>query len=279
MPRPTGLSQRLRPDRVRATILEVLAAVGQEGQLADRALSRVLRRESGLWSGERRAVAETVYALLRNERSLELALERALVGAGAPRLEELPVSVADSARLAAWEARGGAAISGSVGLPHQVAAAISRVAEAWQQVRSEPRDPIEQLALLASLPRWIVERFIALLGETEAARLLDALNQRAPLTVRANLLKADRDGLAQSLADEGIGSTACRYSPWGLRLVDPVNAVGLRAFRAGGFELQDEGSQILALSCDARPRQLVVDCCAGAGGKTLALAATMRNKG
>jgi 16S rRNA (cytosine967-C5)-methyltransferase len=278
VPRSTGLSQRLRPDRVRSAALEALAAIRQEGQLADRALSRILRRERGLYSGERRAVAEAVYGLLRNERALDLALERALAEQRAPPLVELPASVADGARLAAWETWQGGHPA-PLGLSPRVAAAIPEVVRKWKELLAEDREPLEQLALSASLPRWVLERFMERLGEAETSRLVEALNQRAPLTVRANLLKTDREKLAVELGAEGVGSSPGRYSPWALHLSDSVNAMGLAAFQVGHFEIQDEGSQLLALLCDARPRQIVVDSCAGAGGKSLALAATMRNRG
>jgi 16S rRNA (cytosine967-C5)-methyltransferase len=223
-------------------------------------------------------VAETVYGLLRNELSIDLALDRALAEVGGPSLENLPPSIADSARLAAWESRLGAAPP-FVGLPTPVAAAIPRMAETWKNLLAEARAPVEQLTLASSLPRWVIERFILQLGEREALRLVEALNQRAPLTVRANLLKTDREALAREFAKEGVSVVTGSYSPWALHLTDPINALGLSGFRAGHFEIQDEGSQLLALLCDARPRQTVVDCCAGAGGKSLALAATMRNRG
>jgi len=246
--------------------------------MADRTLSRILRRERSLWSGERRAVAEAVYGLLRNESMIDLTLERALSDQRAPRLSDLSPSVADGARLAAWEAHQGGPTA-SLGLPQQVAAAIPHIPETWKKVLGEPREPLEQLALSASLPRWVLERFIAQIGEVETAELVAALNQRAPLTVRANLLKGDRERLAQELAKEGVSATPGRYSPWALHFGDSINAMALEAFQTGQFEIQDEGSQLLALLCDARPRQIVVDSCAGAGGKSLALAAAMRNRG
>jgi 16S rRNA (cytosine967-C5)-methyltransferase len=97
--------------------------------------------------------------------------------------------------------------------------------------------------------------------------------------VRANLLQGDRDDLRSRLAVEGVGAEPTRHSPWGLVLDGRENAFGLRAFKEGRFEIQDEGSQLIALACGARPGFVVVDACAGAGGKSLALAAEMRNKG
>jgi 16S rRNA (cytosine967-C5)-methyltransferase len=105
------------------------------------------------------------------------------------------------------------------------------------------------------------------------------MNARAPLTVRANLLATDRDALRARLLAEGMGSEPTPHSPWGLVLDGHENAFQLPAFKAGLFEIQDEGSQLIALACGARPGWTVVDACAGAGGKSLALAMEMRNKG
>ena len=105
------------------------------------------------------------------------------------------------------------------------------------------------------------------------------MNQRAPLTVRANLLKNSRDELIATLTAEGARVEATKLSPWGVTFTGRTNVFALRAFKAGLFEVQDEGSQLIALACEARPGQLVVDACAGAGGKALALASEMHNKG
>jgi 16S rRNA (cytosine967-C5)-methyltransferase len=105
------------------------------------------------------------------------------------------------------------------------------------------------------------------------------MNQRAPLTVRANTLEGTRDELRQRLQREGVTATPTAYSPWGLVLDGHANAFALQAFRDGLFEIQDEGSQLIALAVGARPGQKVIDACAGAGGKTLALAMEMHNRG
>jgi 16S rRNA (cytosine967-C5)-methyltransferase len=97
--------------------------------------------------------------------------------------------------------------------------------------------------------------------------------------VRANLLVGDREALRARLAAEGVQATPTPHSPWGLVLDGHQNAFALSAFREGAFEIQDEGSQLVALACQARPGMIAVDACAGAGGKSLALAMEMRNKG
>ena len=94
------------------------------------------------------------------------------------------------------------------------------------------------------------------------------LNERAPLTVRANLLRGTREALQARLAAEGNEATPTRFSPWGLTLDGHQNAFALAELQGGAFEIQDEGSQLIALACGARPGMTVVDACAGAGGKT-----------
>jgi 16S rRNA (cytosine967-C5)-methyltransferase len=258
---------RNRPDRndvVDAAVLEVHGLVYEQAWLADRALERALRRERGLWASERRAVAEAVYGIVRWQGQLD-----ALLG-GRPTLSE---------RYAAWLCRFGgvspAEASRRLGVPVGTLAALASADERIAAVA----DPLDRLALEASLPRWIVERFAAQLGGDEARALARAMNERAPLTARTNLLRGDRAELRGRLAGEGVSSEPTRFSPWGLALDGRSNAFQLAAFREGRFEIQDEGSQLIALACAARPGMTVVDACAGAGGKSLALAAEMRNKG
>ncbi|HET7824984.1 MAG TPA: RsmB/NOP family class I SAM-dependent RNA methyltransferase [Anaeromyxobacter sp.] len=263
MPKPA----RPRPNRndlVDALVLEVHGLVHDQGWLADRALERALRRERALWASERRAVAEAVYGITRWQGQLDLLL------GGRPSL---------ALRYAAWLARSGAVPAADaarrLGVP---AKALAPLAEADARIAAIA-DPVDRLAAEASLPRWIAARLERELGLEEARVLAAALNERAPLTVRANLLAGDRDDLRARLAAEGVGAEPTRFSPWGLVLDGRENAFALRAFKEGRFEIQDEGSQLIALACGARSGWIVVDACAGAGGKSLALAAEMRNKG
>jgi 16S rRNA (cytosine967-C5)-methyltransferase len=253
-----------RNDLVDAAVLEVHGLVHDQAWLADRALERALRRERALWSAERRAVAEAVYGITRWQGQLD-----ALLGG----------SVALPERYAAWLARfGGVPATDAARRLGVAPGRLAALASADARIAAVA-DPIARLALEASLPRWIADRFVAQLGEAEARALASAMNARAPLTVRANLLAGDRDDLRARLAAEGVRAEPTRLSPWGLVLDGRENAFALAAFREGRFEIQDEGSQLIALACAARPGQIVVDACAGAGGKSLALAAEMRNKG
>jgi 16S rRNA (cytosine967-C5)-methyltransferase len=257
----------LRHDVIDAAVLEVHGLVHEQGWLADRALERALRSDR-LWASERRAAAEAVYGLTRWQGQLDWLLA---AGGGPP-----PDLVT---RYAAWLARFG-------GLPRLEAAKRLGVpaARLLPLEQAEERlarltDPVERLSRTGSLPRWLAARFMDELGEAEAAALVAVLNERAPLTVRANLLVGPREALAARLEAEGMGAVPTRFSPWGLTLDGHQNAFASPSFQAGAFEIQDEGSQLIALACGARPGMTVVDACAGAGGKALALAMEMRNKG
>lgn len=254
----------LRTDLVDAVVLEVYGLVRDQGWLADRALERVMRRERRLYAAERRAASETLYGLVRWQGQLE----RLLGGR------------ADLATLyAGWLARYGGltaeAAARRLGLPAQALAGLVGAGGRLAAIR----DPVERLAAAESLPYWIARRFVTELGESQACSMARAMNQRAPLTVRANLLRTDRGRLRARLAEEGTAAEPTRYSPWGLILDGHANAFALDAFQEGLFEIQDEGSQLIALACGARPGEKVVDACAGAGGKSLALAMEMHNRG
>jgi 16S rRNA (cytosine967-C5)-methyltransferase len=275
------VARPLRNDLVDAAVLEVHALVRQEGWLADRALDRVLRRERRLYANERRAVAETVYGMLRAQGQLEwllglksaLSLEGSAQGRGAAPLDP-------STLYALWLARTGAATPQAAA--KRLGASASVIAAALD--RADARiaalaDPVDRLAVEGSLPRWIAEAFAAELGLEEARALAAVMNERAPLTIRANLLATTRDALQERLAGEDVVARPTRFSPWGLVLDGHANAFGLASFQEGLFEIQDEGSQLIALAVGARAGQKVADACAGAGGKALALAAEMHGKG
>jgi len=120
-------------------------------------------------------------------------------------------------------------------------------------------------------PGWLTERLDPLIDGED----LGALLRRAPLDLRVNRLKGDREAVLAALPE----AAPTPHSPVGLRLPEGYQAEQTEAWHAGLVEVQDEGSQLLCLGCGAEAGMLVVDLCAGAGGKTLALAAEMANAG
>ena len=130
-----------------------------------------------------------------------------------------------------------------------------------------------------SYPTWLVERLVNDLGPTEALAACAAMNQRAPMALRVNTVKITREALIDRLAEENVVARPTALAPAGLVLETRVNAFGLSAFRDGLFEVMDEGSQLVAELVAPPPGGRVADACAGAGGKTLAIAAAMGGKG
>jgi 16S rRNA (cytosine967-C5)-methyltransferase len=135
------------------------------------------------------------------------------------------------------------------------------------------------LSVQSELPDWVIE---ALSATHDAAALLAlgrALMQPAPLDVRVNIHKTSRESVLAKLAEAGITATPTPWSPWGVRIAHPFDLSRHPLFREGLVEVQDEGSQLLALLTGARRGEMVADLCAGAGGKTLALGAAMASSG
>jgi 16S rRNA (cytosine967-C5)-methyltransferase len=271
----------VRAQLVRTAVLEIYEEVRREGARADQALQRVLRREKQLRSVERRAVSDAVYGLLRLQGRVDHLLGQALKTRKLA-LDKLATPTQHLLRYAAYLIAGERkSVASAVGLAGPEVAPWQWALEliAAPAGLGAPADPLDALAAETSFPRWLAKLWSEQLGAEETRALAQALNQRAPLTVRANLLKNTRGELIATLRAEGSRVEPTRLSPWGVIFTGRTNVFALRAFKAGLFEVQDEGSQLIALACEARPGHLVVDACAGAGGKTLALASEMRNKG
>lgn len=255
-----------------AVALEAYGRIRHEARFADRVLNETLRSRKDLHSRERRLVAEQVYTALRHQYAIDriLAEEHGDRQRSQVELDALHLA---AARIIAGEAPGDVAGStpGKVASP----ALLSQFVD-WK-AHFKHLDDIERLSLIGSVPPFVVEQLREQYGAATEV-LLDALNQRAPLTVRVNTLKTTRESLLQQLSADGIHAVPTSRSPLGITLHTRLNAYGTTAFRSGMYEIQDEGSQLLGALVDAPPTR-VVDACAGAGGKTLQLAAQMRNRG
>ncbi|WP_224369239.1 RsmB/NOP family class I SAM-dependent RNA methyltransferase [Hyalangium versicolor] len=263
----------LREDLVLQASLEAYGMVRHEGRLSDRALEFTLRRKTHLYSNERRAVSERVYALLRRQRTVDHLLAHAR-----PGFAQLQTTRQDVLRLAASRILHGEAaekVAKDSALTGADASALDALPEAAAALDSLPAN--QRFPIAASLPDFLAGKFRETFGE-DAERAAEAMNERAPLTARVNLLKTTRDALLERLKAEGVECQPTPLSPMGVWMETRINAFSLESFQEGLFELQDEGSQLLGMLVDAPPTR-VVDACAGAGGKTLQLAAQMKNRG
>jgi 16S rRNA (cytosine967-C5)-methyltransferase len=232
----------------------LLSRLMQFASPADEVVSRYFREHRQLGQQERAFIAEAVYAVLRRRRSLEAA-----AGSAAPQ-----------ALLAAALLRV-LGISGRMleGLIDETLVGRIRAA------RTEALPP----AVRADLPDWLFERLVAQQGPDEATRLAQALLNSAPLDLRVNLARITREAALARLLEDGLQPIATPYSPAGLRLTGKPAINRHAFFRDGLIEVQDEGSQLLAWLLAPRRGEMVADYCAGAGGKTLAIAMLMRGTG
>lgn len=236
------------------------------GFVTDR-LAATFRKETWIGSHDRRFIGETLYGLVRHLRRVDAALARGRKVQRAPRDLERLVALLVLERLV--EPARAAKVIGDLDW-----AAVATVDEAIARERKlAPR-----IALAASLPDWLARRLVDDWGD-EAERLALALNQRAPMTVRANLLVGDREALAAELARARITTSPGQWADTALHVESRTNLFALDAFQRGAMEAQDEGSQLLADLAAVPDAKLIVDLCAGAGGKTLAIAARLGNRG
>jgi 16S rRNA (cytosine967-C5)-methyltransferase len=222
---------------------------------ADAVVSRYFREHRGLGPRERATLAETVYTVLRKK----LLFEHLAPSGSGPKARRL-------------------AILGFHGPRDFLKSALDEQERRWldQCDAIRPADLLERHR--HNLPEWLAQPLKAQLGDQFWA-LAESLNQPAPLDLRVNALTDKRDDVRHELGLAGIAATPTPYSPWGLRLDDKPALTKLDAFARGAIEVQDEGSQLLALLLEARRGEMVVDFCAGAGGKTLAIGAMMRSTG
>lgn len=237
-------------------VLEAYRDVRERRAFASDALARIFRRQRNV---DRGSIAARLYGLVRLERRVDFAL-------GGLTDDRARLIAADllEARIDLDQAR---ALMPSIDWR-----AVSRVDERIASIADE----VQRFALTHSLPDHLAALFLEEFGASEAAAFAAASNRPAPQTVRA---KGDRDVLARQLANEGITSRPTRYAARGLVIDPPVAIFSSAAFSRGELEVMDEGSQLVAELVAPPPSGLVADACAGAGGKSLAIATLLGGKG
>ena len=238
---------------------------------ADAVANDFFRARRFIGSGDRRAVSDRAWRVLRSRRRLGWWIART-EAAATPRL-----LVAASLLLEGWTADGVAqSYSGGQYGPAPLLQPETAAVQALEG--HSGGHPDMPAAVRLEVPDWILPHLQARFGDALDAEMEAALDP-APLDLRVNLLKSTRDQAQAALAAEGLDTRLTPLSPWGLR-IDGRRAVTTgAAFQSGLVEIQDEGSQIVAALVGAAPEMRVVDWCAGAGGKTLALAMLMGNRG
>jgi len=240
---------------------EAVAELLEFAQPADAMLSRFFRDNRTLGPRERAFIAEAGYAVLRRKRFLER-LCAALGAAPSPR----HLLLAALLRLQGMGSR-------------QLADVIGPKEAEWLGKLKGAEDAATSPADQADFPDWLAERLLQRMSPDELITLAQGLNQPAPLDLRVNPVKAKREEVLATLAADGIEAAACPFAPLGIRLKAKPNLAKHPLFLDGSVEVQDEGSQLLGHLLAPKRGEMVVDFCAGAGGKTLLLGALMRSTG
>jgi 16S rRNA (cytosine967-C5)-methyltransferase len=224
---------------------------------ADAKMSAYFRENPKLGMQERAFIADTVYQALRRRRLLEYLCDgpdarRILLGV---LLRVQGVSLRDLGPL------------------------LNKQQTEWAHAIKAKSTENLPLAVQADLPDWLWDKLAQQYGEAQALSIARAMHLPAPLDLRVNRLNGQREAVLALFAKEGIDATPTPYSPDGVRLKEKIALNKHVLFNKGVVEVQDEGSQLLALLLAPRRGEMVADFCAGAGGKTLALGALMANSG
>lgn len=240
-------------------VIDGLDLIFNEGEYADKVVQKVLKIDKRWGSRDRGFIAETIYEMVRYKRLYtEIADVRA------------PYRRQDLFRMwAVW------AVLKGIELPD------------WKQIEPTPERRIkgkfDELSKIRkfreAVPDWIDEICEKALGDKLWTAELAALNKKAEVILRTNTLKTTKEKLRKALLEEGIDVEPIKGYASALRLPERANVFQTESFKKGYFEVQDASSQLVAELLDVKPGQRVIDTCAGAGGKSLHLAALMENKG
>ena len=238
-------------------LVEALTVVLPLVSPADVTLKHFFREHPKLGGRDRAVIAETVYAVLRRRRLLEH-----LVPHGVPR----------RMALAALVKLNGLSLK-------QLAPLLRHDDEVWLAALKSVKTESLPFEIRADLPDWVIKRLRLWLDDGQILALAQGLQTTAPLDLRVNIFRTRRDAVLETLLAEGIAAEPTRLSPVGIRLAQKIALNKHPLFLSGDVEVQDEGSQLLGLLMEARRGEMVVDFCAGAGGKSLLLGAAMQSQG
>ena len=240
-------------------VIDSLRDVFNDGVYADKAVQKALKRDKRWGARDRKFVAETIYEIVRWQRLYA----------------EIAEVKAPYTRPNLWRLFSVWCILRGITLPD------------WTQIVPTPArrikgrfDELSQIRKYReSIPDWMDEAGVAELGEKKWTKEIAALNIQAEVILRVNTLKTTREKLQEALLEEDIETVLLPKHPDAIKLVERANVFKTEVFHKGWFEVQDASSQLVAAYLDVKPGMKVVDTCAGAGGKTLHLAALMENKG
>lgn len=256
----------MRPAAQVQACIELLDQINETRYPADRCMAGYFKQRRYIGSKDKAAISEYLYTVLRNKLSYEYLLQQKDLGTHSRLLAAAMLHVKGESLSKFFD---GEHYSPAVLRKEQI--------EAFAELDPEILNSAP-LNVRLNVPEWITPHLQKALGERFEAEM-SATNKQATTDIRVNTLKSSIAEVVEVLEGVGYEVSKTKLSPWALRFNKRVSLFGLDAFKKGWFEIQDEGSQLLALLSGAKAGEKVVDFCAGAGGKTMALAAMMENKG
>ena len=276
----------------RHVALDILIRVETRRGHPDDLLDRAFKRHRALTDRDRAFIAELVYGTLRWQGKID----RIIVQASRVKLARIERAVFQILRMGVYQVLfltktpHRAAVSEAVILAKKlhrneasgfVNAVLRRVAREGAGGLVPPAEgtPQERLAEEEAFPTWAVQRLWDAWGQTETESFCRASNRIAPLTVRTNTLKMDRESLMGRLRSEGLSVSATSFSPEGIVLENPPPTPRIPLLEKGCYQIQDEAAQLIAHLVDPRPGERVLDACAAPGAKTTHLGQLMANRG
>jgi 16S rRNA (cytosine967-C5)-methyltransferase len=275
--------------RTYSSVLSLLNLIISGKKYPDILIGELFRKEE-FSSDEKRVLVELVYGILRHLGRIDHIIEHA----SSARISNLSPDILNSIRICTYQAvfmdvSTAGIINNAVAMSandKKLGGFVKRTVEAVLRNKNNVIFPDKEKALIEyicayhSHPRWIVEKWLTELRPIEEVEALcRANNIEPPLTIRVNPLKSDRESLKKALEVEGYASSLTELSPFGLVIVKKEDIFKTESFANGFFEVQDEGSQLVTMLTGAKPGELVIDACAGNGGKSLFLSGMMKNRG
>ncbi len=279
------------PDDPRSTAFQILNRVREKRLPLDRVLEQVSVQD--LSKRDRALANAIVYGVLRWQARLDWIISFF----SKTRLKKIEPDVLTILRIGLFQVifmdrvPVSAAVDTSVELTKSFApkwivsyvnALLRNASEKYHDVSfpDPKKNRISHLATTKSFPEWLIKRWLKLLGQEETAQLCDAINTIPPITVRVNSLKAPRSNLLETLSKNVDTIIKTSFSPDGLSFTGPKILIEeFKEFKDGLFQVQDEAAQLVTQLLDPKPGEVVLDACAGLGGKTGHMAQMMNNQG
>ena len=283
------MSQTFIRQKTYSTVIYVLNSTLSERKYPDILIGGIFKKED-FSTSEKATVNEFVYGILRHLTKLDYIIQHA----SSAVISGLDMNIINILRICTYQAvftesSPARTVNNAVALSvhfEKFSGFIKRTVEAIIRNKDavvfpdKEKAPVEYISIYHSHPVWIVEKWLKEIGNINDIEALCRANNTVPLLlIRANPLKISRASIQKAMHDEGYPSSPAIFSPFGLVVSKKEGIFRTDAFSKGLFEVQDEGSQLITLLTSAAPGEIVIDTCAGNGGKSLFISGLMKNKG